>query len=293
MQSITIRSMVRDDVGACMGLVRGAGWNQVPRDWERFIGYAPRGVFVAVSANRQIVGTVTTTAYDAMAWIGMMLVDPHFRRQGIATRLLKHAIAHLQSTGIGCIKLDATPAGEPVYERLGFIVEWSFQRWQRLSAAEAERGPNDRATGSAGISSRGRGVEQHNARANRFALSAELDRSAFGDSRQKWLELLASDSKALGGPAGFAMLRGGRVADYLGPVSAVGQTEASQMIGQLLGETSRSVLWDVPGPNAAATELATELGFAPIRQLTRMYLGALIEPRAIAHQYAMADPATG
>ena len=89
------------------------------------------------------------------------------------------------------------------------------------------------------------------------------------------------------------MLRRGRVADYLGPVSASTRKQATQLIGQLLSETSCTVFWDVPGPNAEAVELAVELRFEPVRQLTRMYLGTLVQPRSIASQYAMADPATG
>jgi len=47
--------------------------------------------------------------------------DPPFRRQGIATRLLEAAVREAEERGADRVDLSATPAGRPVYEKLGFI----------------------------------------------------------------------------------------------------------------------------------------------------------------------------
>ncbi len=60
-----------------------------------------------------------------------MLVHEDFRRRGIATELMNAGLDYLGKHNVGCIKLDATPAGQPVYERLGFDAQWSFRRWVR------------------------------------------------------------------------------------------------------------------------------------------------------------------
>ena len=85
--TIEIREMKSGDLVAADSLRNLAGWNQTATDWNRILNYQPNGCFVAVNADR-IVGTVTTTCYgQKLAWIGMMLVHPDFRRRGIGTHL--------------------------------------------------------------------------------------------------------------------------------------------------------------------------------------------------------------
>jgi len=51
-----------------------------------------------------------------------MLTYPAYRRQGIATELLKRLIAEARALNLSYIKLQATESGKPLYEKLGFIV---------------------------------------------------------------------------------------------------------------------------------------------------------------------------
>ena len=121
MKNITLRQMTEGDVPAADELRRLAGWNQTLEDWRRMLRLEPRGCFVAVQ-NGEVVGTVTTTTHgQALAWIGMMLVHPEHQRRSIGTRLMRLALEYLQGRGVKCVKLDATPAGRPLYEKLGFV----------------------------------------------------------------------------------------------------------------------------------------------------------------------------
>ena len=94
--------------------------------------------------------------------IGMVLVPPEKRRMGIGTALLMHGIEYLEAKGVAAVKLDATPLGRPLYEKLGFVVEYDLALKQRcpgtfpISLANGElQGyiPTPEATG-AGFSSR-------------------------------------------------------------------------------------------------------------------------------------------
>ena len=126
-------------------LCRQAGWNQTPADLNRMLNYEPGGCFIASSPTTtqltsRLVGSVTTTCFGTeLAWIGMMLVDEHSRRLGLGTRLMQSALSFLYEKGIKHIALDATPLGQPVYERLGFETRWAFHRWERASVAEEKK----------------------------------------------------------------------------------------------------------------------------------------------------------
>jgi ribosomal protein S18 acetylase RimI-like enzyme len=125
------------DIDTAMDLKNAEGWNQTREDWELFLHASPESCFVAVKED-QVVGTVVGVNYEQkVAWIGMMLVNRAFRGRGISKQLMTAVIASLgQRT---CIKLDATPAGYPVYESLGFKEEYALQRMvaDQISLPEA------------------------------------------------------------------------------------------------------------------------------------------------------------
>ena len=127
--NVRLRLMTVDDIPEAMRLKDLAGWNQTAADWERFLSAGPEGCFVAEREGR-VVGTSTTIVYEGrFAWIGMVLVEQQFRGQGIGTALLERAIQYLDSRNIPCMKLDATPQGRVLYEKLGFVSEYDIERW--------------------------------------------------------------------------------------------------------------------------------------------------------------------
>ncbi|MGB0582258.1 MAG: GNAT family N-acetyltransferase, partial [Limisphaerales bacterium] len=216
--------------------------------------------------------TVTTTAYGAdLAWIGMVLVHPDMRRRGIASALMRRAIDYLQAKSVRCIKLDATPDGEPVYARLGFQSEWRLNRWERECTATAK------------IESGGSEIEG----------LTMMDREAFGTDRLSWIKKLERDSRLVRVKTdGFGMVREGIRAKYVGPIMAhdpeVGCGLARELIDGLEGRT----FWDIPRDNEACVELAKDLGFKPVRDLLRMWLGENVAGDP-TKQFALGDPATG
>src|ERR1044071_3685973 len=136
-EKIEIRLLAEGDVAEAMRLKEGAGWNQTEEDWRRLLRLGPRGCFAGTVGGR-LVATTTTTSYGrALAWVGMVLVDPEFRRRGIATALVCAALDSLAAEGVEAVKLDATPEGATVYEGLGFDAELLIERWARTPRAQA------------------------------------------------------------------------------------------------------------------------------------------------------------
>jgi hypothetical protein len=94
----------------------------------------PGGCFVA-ELDGHSVGTATTCIFGRVAWIAMVLVEVNARRKGVGTRLLKYCLDYLESQMANhkmqiTIRLDATPAGQPIYEKLGFVPEYKLARFE-------------------------------------------------------------------------------------------------------------------------------------------------------------------
>ena len=115
------------DLPAAMTLVNQVGWNQTIADWARFVNAEPAGCFAA-SVDARLVGTAATIIYGQLAWVGMVIVDSSYRGRGIGRGLFQSVLDFLDGRAIPCVKLDATPAGKPVYERFGFVDEREILR---------------------------------------------------------------------------------------------------------------------------------------------------------------------
>lgn len=127
----TVRLLDESDLDVVERLSLQVGFNQTPADWARLIRLAPDGCFAAVHGDH-VAATTTTTSYSGrLAWIGMVVVDDAFRRRGIASRLVEHALQHLDSVHrIRNVALDATALGQEVYHRYGFVGQYEIHRMQ-------------------------------------------------------------------------------------------------------------------------------------------------------------------
>jgi GNAT superfamily N-acetyltransferase len=142
--AMRLRTMTSEDIPGGIRLKEIAGWNQTREDWERFLKASPKGCFVA-EVEGKICGTATTISYEnRFAWIGMVLVAPEHRSKGFGTQLLERAIRHLDDLQVPTIKLDATPQGKPIYEKLGFVSEYELERWTLQRAVSDESNVADR-----------------------------------------------------------------------------------------------------------------------------------------------------
>jgi GNAT superfamily N-acetyltransferase len=75
------------------------------------------------------VGTVTLTLQGDTAGVWAMGVDPEVRRKGVGRRLLTTAMRAAATRETRRFYLGATPAGKPLYERLGFATQLVTQVW--------------------------------------------------------------------------------------------------------------------------------------------------------------------
>ncbi|PKN29185.1 MAG: hypothetical protein CVU64_09575 [Deltaproteobacteria bacterium HGW-Deltaproteobacteria-21] len=110
---VTIRCLTSADLREVDQLRAELGWNQTISDWRRLLALAPEGCFAA-ERNGKIAGTCTSVCFgNELAWIGMMMVHPASRRQGIGGRLLRSCIwisssARFEMHQTGCHAHGAT-----------------------------------------------------------------------------------------------------------------------------------------------------------------------------------------
>jgi GNAT superfamily N-acetyltransferase len=267
--SVRLRTMTKADVPAGMRLKEIAGWNQTAADWERFLNASPDGCFVA-EVNGRVCGTATTITYEGrFAWIGMVLVDPEFRSRGIGTKLLESAIEHLDTQKIPTMKLDATPLGKPLYEKLGFAAEYEIERCTFKQATGQRVDPSFSplpTTLSAGA----------------LETVCKADREIFGADRSGLLKSLSEGAPEFAAGIwskenlqGYSFGRHGSFADHLGPWMSRDADTARRLLEAFLARSSRETLVvDCLKANAVAEKQLKSLGFGYSRTLTRMYRGA-------------------
>ncbi|MGB7844698.1 MAG: GNAT family N-acetyltransferase [Candidatus Acidiferrum sp.] len=282
-----LRTMSERDVPAGLRLNNLAGWNQTAADWHRFLRASPDGCFVA-EIDTRVCGTATTICYqDRFAWIGMVLVDPEYRKRGIGTQLLKRTIEYLDHRRIPTMKLDATPQGQPLYEKLGFVTEYEIQRWILKRPAD-----------TAG----------RNAKSSPFPLNeAQLvsilgaDQIVFGADRGFLLRSLHDEFPEFamgawdnGTPQGYAFGRRGNFADHLGPWMARNWAAAEELLNEFLKRSARATLVvDCLTANPLAIKLLLACGFVHSRALMRMHRGPNAHPGKSDSLCAIAGPEFG
>ena len=152
-----------------------------------------------------------------------------------------------ERAGIATMLLEATELGEPLYRRLGYVVEHDTVIVAR-EASEAGAAPAACAIGA--LDSRA------------FAALCALDREATGTDRADMLAALLAEGVAIetiaGRAAGELRAAGMLVGDRVGPVLAR-DLDAGHAIVDRLAPAAR--IATIPAPNAAAIAAFARHGF--------------------------------
>ena len=232
-------------------------------------------------------------------------------------RLLEKAITYQDAVGIPTMKLDATPQGKPLYEKLGFVTEYEIERWVLRAAFHKYGGDTSRVRDS------GLGIRRGRLRSgelfcrprdpNREPLLCEpqtpnpdprfkehlvggepgdpdeairTDYRVFGADRSALLRSLHSDAPDFtitihgeGELGGYTLGRRGSLADHLGPWMALNEATAHGLLGGFLSRSAgRGVFVDCLKSNPFASRLLRTAGFEFVRPLTRMVRGVNAYP---------------
>jgi GNAT superfamily N-acetyltransferase len=276
--------METKDIPDGLSLCRAAGWNQRSADWELFLKINKEGCRVALDDGGKVVGTVTTVRYeDHFSWIGMVLVDPARRREGIGIQLLNEAISIVG--GQTAIKLDATPAGREIYLKLDFQDEYPLSRLHcgAVKAASLIRSSARLMT------------------SNDIPILLQVDEEVFGAKRSEVIESAANGApqyavvmEDLTGIKGYCLGRYGHHYTQIGPLIADDWMTAKHLISAaLINCIDQPVIIDVPGHSREWLEWLGHVGFIEQRPFIRMFLGTNSWPGKPEKQFAILGPEFG
>ena len=253
-------------LAGAMALSRAANWNQNEADWRMMLRLG-RG-FGLTAADGSLVASIVVLPYGTgFAWMSMVLVSPKHRRLGYASRMLRRALAYLQSRGLVAV-LDATPAGHEVYVQEGLRDTWSFKR-HSLGNARPASGWRDAS-----------GLKLRKLADGDWPQILGLDLPAFGASREPLLRALAArlPEAALVAERGekicaYLLGRDGREARQLGPLVAQDLPAAQALLAHALERVPAPLYIDIVDRHAGLHNWALLQGFVVQRPFTRMVHG--------------------
>ncbi len=277
------RALLPSDVPAAMDLKTSIGWNQSPADWEMFLQLNPKGCLARIHQGR-LIATLTSYAFEnKVGWLAMVLVDPAFRRMGIATRIMEDGMAALDACPI--MKLDASVEGRMVYQKMGFINQYEIHRMaidSALPVADADGAVN--------------AIAQ-----NDLPGIFKTDRAVFGLDRSPFLLNFHQRNAALswklteqGKTVAYAFGRQGSRHRQIGPLVADTADQAIRLLRAILAsQTGQPLFVDVPDSQTAINAELKRQGFRPVRGFMRMVKGKDTHPGKTEQQFATGGPDVG
>ncbi len=277
--------MVANDLNQAISLSYSEGWNQTEKDWKLLLEN-PGNICIIAEYKNKVIGTATALNYsNKIAWIGMVLVDKSLRGRGVGKMLLTNIIGALRN--VDSIKLDSTPAGLPLYQKLGFIDEYKIYRMVNPALQNFKKKVFSH--------------EPVNIDPESLSDVLELDKRIFGTDRTYLLQTLFGNYpgkayliKRNNRLDGYMFGRDGVRFNYIGPVFALSGESARILISEAIDSlNNQPVAVDIPWDKHGLIKWLETLGFVKQRHFIRMYLKSNSYCGLIKYQYLISGPEFG
>ncbi|MGE9549724.1 GNAT family N-acetyltransferase [Erwinia amylovora] len=260
--TLELKAMNETHLDAAFALTQRLKWPHRRADWQQALLL---GDGLAAEENGALVGTILFWRWGKeYATLGLVIVDDAQQGRGIGKQLMQAALANLN----GCnVRLHATAAGQPLYEKLGFVATGHVEQHQcrELAAVAAiPCGPQQRI--------RNAGVQD-------ASLLTTLDRLAHGQHRPLLITHLLDSAERFmvleenGTAAGFASLRRFGHGYAIGPIVARNPANARLLVSELLRGMSGQFVRIDTDHCAGLGPWLNELGLVEVDAPTTMVKG--------------------
>ena len=253
MTDLTLDPLAQADLAGLLAVTASSNWAHTADDWAAVLHAG--SVFGHRHASGAIVSTAAIFSYgSALATIGMVVVKPECRGQGLARALMLHCLA-LRPAPVSPTILIATPFGLPLYQQLGFKTIAHVARMTSSGRSrDVPRVPDD--------------LEIAPLQDEHFAGVRELDAATFGVERPRMLEARLRYARrasvlrdAAGTVVGFAMAMPQRRLVLVGPVVAPDADGAAALVADVVAGHQGAVAVDVPTDQTGLMLRLSRAGF--------------------------------
>lgn len=255
--SFKIRTMTKPDLEIAIQWAAQEGWNPGLFDLEAFYNTDPNGFFIA-EIDKQPVATISAVIYDdKFAFWGFYIVKPDYRSKGYGLALFKHAMQYLGDRNIGG---DGVVVQLVNYKKFGFDIAYQNLRYE-------------------GIAENRQSCDTLDLKSIPYTTINEYDYKMFLAPRaaflNRWINM--PESCALGmlkneKLTGYGVLRKCHSGYKIGPLFADDETIARNILNALTNNiVGEKFYLDVPEPNNAAVNIATEYNMKICFETARIY----------------------
>lgn len=279
-EAAVLRDIAPGDAAACAALSRAVGWPHRVEDCAMVIAL---GHGLVATMAGEVVATGMWWPYgESHATLGMIIVSPDHQGAGLGRRLMQALLAQVKDRSV---MLNATVAGRPLYEKLGFVACGEICQHHgevlKVDAPVLAAGTSLRAATSADV-----------------AELERLDQAASGLPRRAMLASLLQRGECVmlerGGRAvGFSVLRRFGRGLVVGPVVAEADGDAQILVAHWLqGRQGQFVRIDIRADAPLAGWLTLQ-GLKPAGNVIAMVRGSLPVVQGPLRLHAVANQALG
>lgn len=276
--NLSIRRLTEADLDSASAVLNAAYDSPPgqPTELPRCLKLQPDGWRLA-AFDGLTVGVGGAVDYGPFSYIGLVGVLPEMQRHGIGRALMEHLIDWLHARRCPSILLDASVAGAPLYDRLGFVTDDRATLLYRDSVnalAFPPPPPHYRELVS-------------EMQENDFPAVVAFDWPRFGAQRPAVLASYLADHAHR---AFVARNQDGKISGFLiaqerriGPWVAESYDDAERLLihALTLPFEDNVPLTIIPACNRNAERLLTRYGFRPLRTLHHMRLGSPVRRERI------------
>ncbi len=280
---LQLRQMTPEDGERGAELVKKIGWSQSAATWEQTIRWSGDGGF-CLTVGDELIATVIVMTYGTdLAWIGMVVTHPDYRRQGLAQRMMEVGLDYAQKRGLSTIMLDASAMGYPLYVKLG------FRPLYKIEVFEGEVTTPDHTDLSRGV---------RTISAADIPGIIDLDARIFGVQRPTMIYDLVQTGQGwvIGDAAnieGYLIAKPSNQSISIGPWYHANPEGAEALFTQAIAASPQvNFKVHIPETNSASKQIASRYGLQYNRSVTRMVLSGK-PPGEMNRQYSVAALATG
>jgi len=285
-QQFSLRTMRATDMEAAQRLTLALKWPHRLDDWQ-FVQALGSG-FVIESKSTD--STLPSIAGSGLLWrygtshaaLGMVIVANALQGLGLGRQLMERLLAE---AGERSVLLNATPAGQPLYEKLGFVATGKLHQHQgSIFQTPLVALP-------AGVRIRPLGV-------NDTPRLLALDQRASGMDRSAVITALMEVSEGIAiagdsGMLGFALVRRFGHGRAIGPVVAPDADHAKALISHWINTYSGTFMRvDVPD-HAGLSEWLSDIGLTRVDTVVSMCKGSPAQGDPQRRLYALINQALG